>query len=219
MKFTKEQLSETLKKMLVGKGEELAMSQRTLDAQAEALFAIGVNEETELEDFAKKVLPSLISLEGNYRKDNADFVKKWKDEHGDKPGNAQRKDDKNPNGNGSDDETKLDKLLKEISDMKKEMEAEKKSKAIARKKSELLSKFKEKGISDDKWASDYLDDIYVDEDTDVEQKADKALRLYNQSRSSTRGGTLPIKPGGKGDDDLSKAFDDIVKLRNRNNDK
>lgn len=92
MKFTKQQLLDTLKAKLTANGKHLSISEKTIKSLSDSHFDLLVGEDTELDDLVKKILPQYVSLNGNYEKDNADFIKKWNDEHPDtKP---------NPNNDG-----------------------------------------------------------------------------------------------------------------------
>ena len=81
MKFTKQQLLDSLKAKLTENGKRLSISERTIKSLCDSHYDLLVNEETELNDLVGKILPQYVSLNGNYEKDNADFIKKWNDEH------------------------------------------------------------------------------------------------------------------------------------------
>ena len=81
MKFTKQQLLDTLKAKLTANGKHLSISEKTIKSLSDSHFDLLVGEDTELDDLVKKIVPQYVSLNGNYEKDNADFIKKWNDEH------------------------------------------------------------------------------------------------------------------------------------------
>lgn len=209
MKFTKEQLSESLKAKLTPNGKKLAMSERTLNANVEKIYKRlekSSNEE-DLDDVVTEYLPDFEEINGNVQKDNSDFIKKWKEEHPDpKPNKAPEPNDGN--------EDKLDKLLKEIEGMKAEREAERTAKTISDKRSELLSKFKEKGIKDEKWLNGYIKKIAISKDTDIEAETNDALALYNLSQAET-GKITPGNAGGGGEEKDEHIWDDIVQRNKR----
>lgn len=210
MKFTQSELLEKLKAKLTAGGKKLAISEKTLTSQVETLYKYGVKEETELEDFVKEVLPTLETLEGNYRKDNSEFIKKWEKEHPDtKPTPpappTPPMDPKNPNGG----DERLEALLKAVEDLKKDISESKRQKTISEKRASLIAKFKEKGVKDEEWITQYLDDTAINEETDIDEKAEKALKLYNKSQSKHDPDPTPTPPGGNpsnGQDD----YKDIV---------
>lgn len=183
MKFTKESLLDTLKAKLTANGKHLAISERTLKAQVETLYAIGVNEETELDAFVAQILPSFETLRGNYEKDNSDFVNQWKKDHPSpeppKPTEPKTSDDK------------LDALMAEIKALKDANEATKREKTILDKKNALIANLKEKGIKDEKWLNTYLANTSIEEGTDIEAKATSALEFYNLAHATVDPSTTP----------------------------
>ena len=76
MKFTKEQLLDSLKAKLTANGKHLSISEKTIKSLCDSHYELLVNEETELDSLVEKILPQYVSLNGNYEKENADFIKK-----------------------------------------------------------------------------------------------------------------------------------------------
>lgn len=215
MKFTKEQFSEALKAKLTPNGKSLAMSERTLNANAEKIYKRleKASNDEELDDIVKEYLPDFEEINGNVQKDNSDFIKQWKEEHPDtktEEANKQKPDGK-PNGEGDD---RLDKLLKEIEGLKAEREAEKTAKTISQKKADMISKFKEKGIKDEKWLDSYVKKISITAQTDIEAETKDAVDFYNLTHSET--GALVPGNAGKGQKDTGHEWDDIKVLRKQN---
>ena len=188
MKFTKQQLLDTLKAKLTANGKHLSISEKTIKSLSDSHFDLLVNEDTELDDLVKKILPQYVSLNGNYEKDNADFIKKWNDEH----------PDTNPNPKEDNKEPK-----------NAEYEA---SKLVSQKRSELLAKFKEKGINDSKWIDKYMNKLNLTKDSDIEQEFTDAEEFYNLSHSKPSNNT-PGSAGG-GDNDKADDFSDVVGIVN-----
>lgn len=153
-------------------------------------FDLLVGEDTELDDLVKKILPQYVSLNGNYEKDNADFIKKWNDEHPDtKP---------NPNDDGKEPSAVEKKLLERLEALEKKDAEYEASKLVSQKRSELLAKFKEKGINDSKWIDKYMNKLNLTKDSDIEQEFTDAEEFYNISH--VKGGGTPGSPsGGNGD--------------------
>lgn len=210
MKFSKEDLSKAIKAKMTANGESVAMSDRTISALVDSIYSLGVNEETELDAFTEQVLPTFKSMEGQYRHDNSDFIKKWKEDHKEptppvepNPKPAPTKDDK------------LDLLMKQIQELKDEQAATKRTNAITAKKAEMLAKLKEKGLKDKEWANNYLNEINVDENTDVDAKVESAMKLFNLSSSHVNPNLTPGGAGGSGNQKEDHAFDDIVARRTR----
>ena len=121
MKFTKEQLLDALKAKLTANGKHLSISEKTIKSLSDSHYDLLVSEETEISDLVNKILPQYVSLNGNYEKDNADFIKKWKEDHPEpkqKPNDAPNPD----NNNSSEVEKKLLERLEALE--RKEAEAE-----------------------------------------------------------------------------------------------
>lgn len=208
MKFTKEQLLDTLKAKLTANGKHLSISEKTIKSLSDSHYDLLVNEETELDDLVAKILPQYTTLNGNYEKDNADFVKKWNKEHPDtKP--EPKKDDDKPEP--SEVEKKLLERLEALEKKDAEHEA---AKLVSEKRSELLAKFKEKGINDSKWVDAYMKKLNLSKDSDIEQEFTDAEEFYNLSHSKQHSNT----PGGTGggENDKDDDFSDVVNIVNPN---
>lgn len=182
MNFTKEQFLDTLKKQLTANGKHLSISEKTIKSLSDSHYDLLVNEETELDDLVKKVLPQYVSLNGNYERDNADFIKKWKEEHPiekPKPNNVI-----NSNTPKEPDEV-TKQLLERLEALEKRDKENEEARLVSEKRQELITKFKEKGIKDAKWSNKYLSKLTLTKDSDVEQEAQDALDFYNLSHSGT----------------------------------
>lgn len=199
MKFTKEQLLDALKAKLTANGKHLSISEKTIKSLSDSHYDLLVSEETEIDDLVSKILPQYVSLNGNYEKDNADFIKKWKEEHPEpkpKPGKTP-----NPDDNGSSEVEK--KLLERLEALeRKEAEAEA-ARLVSAKRGELLEKFKEKGISDNKWIDAYLKKLSISKDTDIEAETADALDFYNLSHANNGGRRTPDNSGSNNNSDIS----------------
>lgn len=85
---------------------------------------------------------------------------------------------------------------------RKEAEAEA-ARLTSVKRGELLKKFKEKGISDDKWIEAYLKKLSISKDTDIEAETTDALDFYNLSHANNGGRNTPGNSGGNNNGDIS----------------
>ena len=183
MKFTKEQLLDSLKAKLTANGKHLSISEKTIKSLCDSHYELLVNEETELDSLVEKILPQYVSLNGNYEKDNADFIKKWKEEHPDTKPTTKGETTDNKGGEGGDD--RINKLLSRLEVLEKANEEAETAKIMSQKRNELLSAFKEKGINDEKWTEKYIAKISISDETDVEKETEDALDFYNLSHVST----------------------------------
>ena len=201
MKFTKEQLLDALKAKLTANGKHLSISEKTIKSLSDSHYDLLVSEETEISDLVNKILPQYVSLNGNYEKDNADFIKKWKEEHPEsKPNTTEPPIPNNGNGGPSEVEKKLLERLEALE--KKEAEAEA-ARLTSVKRGELLEKFKEKGISDNKWIDAYLKKLSISKDTDIEAETADALDFYNLSHANNGGRNTPDNSGGNNNGGIS----------------
>ena len=210
MKFTKEQLLDTLKEKLTENGKHLSVSEKTIKSLSDTHYDLLTNEETELNDLVGKILPLYVSLNGNYEKDNADFIKKWKEEHPDNTPND-KKDDAPDNSS-----KKLEALIEEVKALKAKNDENEKIKLISSKRSELLKMFKEKGIKDDKLTEKYMNKLSLTENTDIKKETEDALDFYNLSHS--KGGiSTPDNPDSNGNDNpiSAKRWEGVNKVLNR----
>lgn len=199
MKFTKEQLLDALKAKLTANGKHLSISEKTIKSLSDSHYDLLVSEETEISDLVNKILPQYVSLNGNYEKDNADFIKKWEEDHPEpkpKPNDVPNPD----NNNSSEVEKKLLERLEALE--RKEAEAEA-ARLTSVKRGELLDKFKEKGISDDKWINAYLKKLSISKDTDIEAETADALNFYNLSHANSGGRNTPGNSGGNNNGGIS----------------
>ena len=199
MKFTKEQLLDALKAKLTANGKHLSISEKTIKSLSDSHYDLLVSEETEISDLVSKILPQYVSLNGNYEKDNADFIKKWKEDH---PESKPKQNDAPDPGNNNPSEVEK-KLLERLEALeRREAEAEA-ARLTSVKRGELLDKFKEKGISDDKWINAYLKKLSISKDTDIEAETADALDFYNLSHANSGGRNTPGNSGSNNNGGIS----------------
>ena len=199
MKFTKEQLLDALKAKLTANGKHLSISEKTIKSLSDSHYDLLVSEETEISDLVNKILPQYVSLNGNYEKDNADFIKKWKEDHPEPKSKSNGAPNPN-NNNSSEVEKKLLERLEALERKEAEVEA---ARLTSVKRGELLDKFKEKGISDDKWINAYLKKLSISKDTDIEVETADALNFYNLSHANSGGRNTPGNSGGNNNGGIS----------------
>lgn len=209
MKFTKQQLLDTLKAKLTANGKHLSISDKTIKSLSDSHFDLLVNEETELDDLVSKLLPQFVSLNGNYEKDNADFIKKWNMEHPQKDPN---KEPQMNNNNGNEPNDAMSKLLKRLEALEQRDAEHEAERLVSGKRSELLAKLKEKGINDTKWVDAYMKKLTLTKDSDIEKELSDAEEFYNISHSSRKANTpgASVQEGGDGKID----FSDVVGIVN-----
>lgn len=203
MKFTKEEARKDLVAKLTAKGEKLNLSERSINEQLDALMPLIANEETELADFIDKVTPLFKTADANVRNDVsvgiADFKKSYKPEG--KEGEV-KDDKKDPQADDA-----YAKLLKRLDDLENESKANKAKETVNGLKQSFVAKVKEKGVKDDEWLNFYLETAVIDENFDVDAKAEACLKFYNKSKAGIKTDVTPEKGGGKSDD---KYLNDVI---------
>lgn len=217
MKFTKKQLLDTLKGKLTANGKHLSISDKTITSLSDSHYDLLVNEETELDDFVSRILPQFVTLNGNYEKDNADFIKSWQKDHpsgnggkGEGNGNADDNGNGNGNGNSGGSSPELTALLERLNKLEEKEAAVEAERNLSQKRSELRAKLKEKGVKDDKWAETYLKKLTITNDSDLDKEAADALEFYNMAHSSTTHNT----PGGSGGSETKTDWSDVINIIN-----
>lgn len=217
MKFTKKQLLDTLKGKLTANGKHLSICDKTITSLSDSHYDLLVNEETELDDFVSRILPQFVTLNGNYEKDNADFIKSWQKDHpsgnggkGEGNGNADDNGNGNGNGNSGGSSPELTALLERLNKLEEKEAAVEAERNLSQKRSELRAKLKEKGVKDDKWAETYLKKLTITNDSDLDKEAADALEFYNMAHSSTTHNT----PGGSGGSETKTDWSDVINIIN-----
>lgn len=220
MKFTKEEFSEKLKERLTNKGKKpMQQSERTFKKLVEKIYARlekRDDDETELDDAVADYLEDFEEIEGNLNKDKADFVKEWKKNHPE-PVDPDDDDDDDADDDDADDNGrnnnrkgkkngnnfKLDKLLKEIEDLKKAQSKRDTEERISKIRKELKASLKKEGVDDDEWLNGYIKKIVITEDTDIEEEKKDALNLFNKTNSVVNHNT----PGATGNKNTDSGWD------------
>lgn len=190
MKFTKEDVYKELVTKLTAKGEKLNLSQRSINEQIEALLPLVANDEMELADFVEKVLPIIKTSNANVRNDVSQGIKEYIDNN---PNTHQgTKTEKKEAPNASDDNELL-KRLEALEQKNQEQEMQLRVKGI---KTQLVSKLKDLGVKSDKWIDSLIDNIDINENFDIESKAQSYLELYNSMQSDIDVDVTPRNAGG-----------------------
>lgn len=203
MKFTKEEAHKDLVAKLTAKGEKLNLSERTINEQLDALMPLIANEETELADFIDKVAPLFKTADANVRNDVsvgiADFKKSYKPE--------EKKEEVKTEEKKAETDEVYAKLLKRLGDLENESKANKAKETVNGLKQAFVAKVKEKGVKDDEWLNFYLETAVIDENFDVDAKAEACLKFYNKSKAGIKPDVTPERGGGKSDD---KYLNDVI---------
>lgn len=201
MKFTKEEALKDLMGKIPNKGQTLNISERTINEQLDALMPLLTDDDTELSDFVGKVLPIFKVTDGNVRNDVSAAIKSYQAS--------------NPIASNHQSEPKTDvepQLPKELEERLRALEEEnlriKKEKAITEKKGLLLSKMKEKGVKNTEWAESMLSMMSINEELDIDAKADECVKVYNKFIAG--GGEESKTPNAPNGGSVDKNKNDII---------
>ena len=204
MKFTKEEFSEELKKLLTDNGKKpMVQSERTFNASVERIFKRleKFDDESELDSAVADYLPDFQEIEGNMRKDNSDFVKKWEKEHKNSSDNSNEEGSKNGN-NAAEGNSELSELLKRMGMIEDLLAKQRLAETISSKKKQLKKALKKDGVEDDEWIEKYIDKLNIDEETDIDEEKDDAIALFNLGNSQVPKNVNTKNPSGKGQDEF-----------------
>ena len=204
MKFTKEEFSEELKKLLTDNGKKpMVQSERTFNASVERIFKRleKFDDESELDSAVADYLPDFQEIEGNMRKDNSDFVKKWEKEHNNSSDNSNEGGSKNGN-NAAEGNSELSELLKRMGTIEDLLAKQRLAETISSKKKQLKKALKKDGVEDDEWIEKYIAKLNIDEDTDIDEEKDDAIALFNLGNSQVPKNVNTKNPSGKGQDEF-----------------
>lgn len=208
MKFTKKEAYESLVADLTKTGKTLALSERTINEQLDSLITLVVTDETELVDFLSKVKPMVKSMNANLEKTNADFVKKYQEEN---PIVKPVDPVVPPVIPAADAATQA--LQARLDALEAKEQAAEKAKTLSGVRNTLLAKMKEKGITDEDWAKEFVSEVNITEDFDVDTKCESYLKIYNKSKANFDPNATPL--GAIGGGAPQNKFDDVIAQRNR----
>lgn len=190
MKFTNEQAVEALRAELTNKGRKTQhMFDRTLAGLTEKLAEKLATEETGLPDFVSDVIEILNIVEGDARKKNSDYAK-YKESHPDK----EPTNDPEPHKPAENPEMKA--LMERIAALEKDIQDSERKSTIAQKRRDVEAKLKEKGVKDEEWMNDFLSEVNITEDFDVDAKAESYVKIYNKTKANGGKGVPPANPQG-----------------------
>lgn len=204
MKFTKEEFSEELKKLLTDNGKKpMVQSERTFNASVERIFKRleKFDDGSELDSAVADYLPDFQEIEGNMRKDNSDFVKKWEKEHNNSSDNSNEGGSKNGN-NAAEGNSELSELLKRMGMIEDLLAKQRLAETISSKKKQLKKALKKDGVEDDEWIEKYIAKLNIDEETDIDDEKDDAIALFNLGNSQVPKNVNTKNPSGKGQDEF-----------------
>ena len=210
MKFTKADARKELMSQIPNKGQTLNLSERSINEQLDTLIPLIANEETELNDFIKKVLPVFKTADGNVKNDVSAGINEYKKNN--PPVEGQKAQKTTPQ---TGEEEKDSELLKRLAALEKEIEDNKKAKTITDIRQRLVSEIKNKGVKDDEWIDSFVSEISITEDFDIDSKAEHYVGVYNKMNARVTSNVTPQNAGGVTTDkdlnDFIKGASDYVK--------
>lgn len=194
MKFTKDQAYKELVAQMTAKGEKLNLSERTINEQLDELIPLIASEESELSDFVEKCLPMFKTSNANVRNDISVGIKAYMDANPYK-----KSEEKTEPTDPKDEGAKVDDaLLKRLEALEKELNTAKTEKQLAGIRSSVVAKLKEKGVKDDEWINDFLQEVQITEDFDVDTKVESYVKFYNKNHAVVNTDVSPEGATGGG---------------------
>ncbi len=197
MKFTKDEAYKELVAKMTAKGEKLNLSERSINEQLEKLIPLIANEETELVDFIEKSLPFIKTADANVRNDISAGIKDYIDKN-------PKVEPKPTDGKGQEGNEALRKVLERLESLEKRNSELETAELIKQKKKEIKSYLKEKGVKNEDWISEMLEQISISKDTEVQTKGDSLLGMYNKVFAGIEEFALPSQAGGNVNDERLK---------------
>lgn len=215
MKFTKEELSESLKERLTNGGKKnLSLSERSFNGKVERLYArlekSKDNEDFSLDGVVTDYFEDFQEDDNNIRNDNSLFVREWKEKHRD-VGQQSQAVDKSDVTNSVDE--KLNLMFNEIEQIKKERDAYRREREISDKRSRIKESLKSKNVTNEDWIDDQLSYIKIDAETDVNDMSERLVKSFNRFGSSTSNNATPLASTGSNGDGNTQKLDKIKKMR------
>lgn len=198
MKFTKEDAYKELVSKMTAKGEKLNLSERSINEQLEKLISLIANDETELADFIEKSLPFFKTADANVRNDISVGIKDYIDKN---PKVEEPKPQEPKSQEGNEEMRKILERLEGLEKRNSELET---AELIKQKKNEIKSYLKDKGVKNEDWISEMLEQISISKDTEVQTKGDSLLGMYNKLYAGVEEFALPGQAGGNVNDERLK---------------
>ena len=198
MKFTKENAYKELVAKMTAKGEKLNLSERSINEQLEKLITLIANDETELVDFIEKSLPFFKTADANVRNDVSVGIKDYIDK------NPKVEEPKPQEPKGQEGNEEMRKILERLEGLEKRNSELETAELIKQKKNEIKSYLKDKGVKNEDWISEMLEQISISKDTEVQSKGDSLLGMYNKLYASIEEFALPSQAGGTVNDERLK---------------
>ncbi len=169
---------------------------------------LGESEMT-LADYVSKRFKSFQNIDGNIRKVNSLTIKDAEIAAVEKYKTENPPAVLSSTGEGEGDE-KYKSLEERIAAFEKAKADDERIAKISEKRKSIIAAAKELGVTDIDYVKDLVSEMTVSEDTDVSEKADRCLKLWNKNNATVPlGGAAGGGAGGKGG---TEDFSDIKKL-------
>ena len=203
MKFTKEQAVESITAKFTDKAKGIDLKRTIDEAVSNGISMIGENSEMELDAFVGFIEKNVSSALGLARHERSTFSTDLQEQLAELKkkleGGIPPKPDETKPPIKSDDPA-IQKMLEDMAEMKKKIEAREAEESISEKRKQLVAKMGE-SIKDSDWIEAYLSEISITSETDVEAKAKDYVEFYNKTH--TKGGKSTPKSTGDDDEENS----------------
>ena len=138
MKFTKEQCLEELLAVL---GDTKLTSNRSISENIDKLIPLVANDEMELKDFVEKVSPLFRTMDNNFRNEQSEFIKAFKEKNTPKPVDVEKPKEAKAPSKTDDNSAVMASMVESINLLKNELVALKANESKKNAYSEARSKF------------------------------------------------------------------------------
>jgi hypothetical protein len=183
---------------MTAKGEKLNLSERSINEQLEKLIPLIANDETELADFIEKSLPFFKTADANVRNDISVGIKDYIDK------NPKVEEPKTQEPKSQEGNKEMRKILERLEGLEKRNSELETAELVKQKKNEIKSYLKDKGVKNEDWISEMLEQISISRDTEVQSKGDSLLGMYNKLYAGVEEFLLPGQAGGNVNDERLK---------------
>lgn len=203
LSFTKEMAVEALKAKVPAKDKVLDLDRTISEIVDNYLEMVGEDSEMNLDDFVDKAFKSVKTSIGLALNENSKVAQKLKTQIAELQSKIDGKQTppKDEGGATKSEDPAMQAILDKLAKMEEKLNESDKQKSISEKRSQLAAKMGE-SIKDKEWIEDYLKEISVTEETDIEAKAKDYVAFYNKTQAgSGRRSITPKAAGGDGDDD------------------
>lgn len=201
MKFTKEEAIKALEAMVPAKDKDLDLGRTIREAVENGCEMVGDESEMELDKFASIVFKQVKTAIGLAHKENSNVAKQMQERIAELERQV-AKPEHDADGNKPSDD--MQKLLDRLAALEADKAQKELQSAIAEKKSSLERKIIEGGVKNKDWVKTMLNEVSIDENTDIDAKAKDLVAIYNKFSANETSTMTPKGADGKSNETYTK---------------